>query len=171
MHFRVCESHLLRQAASRRLVRVEYIVNPALIRQFEQQSHQFQRNGTPTDMLLAFHANRDRTAIDRIVRDNFDPRRLGSATGAGWYGNGFYFSEFPEVSLGYGGNMLLCRLLPGRVYDVPQQHNAPVPELHGQPLRRGYDSHRVRAHRHGYADELVMRSEKQILPCYILHME
>jgi hypothetical protein len=44
-HFRLCESHVLRQLghAGKRLVKVEYIVNPPLIRQFEKQLKDFEK--------------------------------------------------------------------------------------------------------------------------------
>jgi len=165
-HFRLCESHVLRQLghASKRLVRVEYVVNPPLIRQFEQQLEDFERAHIPANMVLAFHATRERASVDNIVQHNFDPRRIGSQTDSGWWGRGFYFSEYPATSLGYGSNMLLCRVLPGKTYDVTQR-------MDGQPLRAGFNSHRLQADANGYGQELVIDNPKQILPCYILHFQ
>ena len=76
---------------------------------------------------------------------------------------GIYFSEYPATSLGYGSNMLLCRVLPGKTYDVTQR-------MDGQPLRAGFNSHRLQADANGYGQELVIDNPKQILPCYILHI-
>ena len=167
-HFRLCESHVLRQLghASKRLVKVEYIVNPPLIRQFEQQLEDFERAHIPANMVLAFHATRERASVDNIVKHNFDPSKIGSQTDSGWWGRGFYFSEYPATSLGYGSNMLLCRVLPGKTYDVN-----PLQRMDGQPLRAGFNSHRLQADANGYGQELVINNPKQILPCYILHFQ
>ena len=79
-------------------------------------------------MVLAFHGTRNRATVDAIVRGNFDPKFIGSQTDSGWWGRGFYFSEYPATSLGYGANMLLCRVLPGKTFDVTQRCD-------GKPLR------------------------------------
>ena len=44
----------------------------------------------------------------------------------GAYGRGLYFSEFPDVSIGYarGANkLLLCKILPGKSFDVSGGYN------------------------------------------------
>jgi len=165
-HFRLCESHLLRQLghAGKRLIKVEYILNPPLVRQFEQQRKDFEQAHIPTHVVLAFHATRDRSSVDNIVKNNFDPNRIGSQTDSGYWGRGFYFSEYPATSMGYGSNMLLCRVLPGKTYDVTAR-------MDGQPLRAGFNSHRLHANADGYGQELVIDNPSQILPCYILHIQ
>ena len=114
--------------------------------------------------MLAFHATRNRSNVDSIVQNNFDVGKIGSQTDSGWWGKGFYFSEYPATSMGYGNNMLLCQVLPGRTFGVTQR-------MDGQPLRNGYNSHRLRANADGYGQELVIDNPKQILPCYILHVQ
>ena len=167
MHFRVCESHLLRQLghSGSKLVKVEYVINPPLMRQFEEQRKEFEKHHVHSDVVLAFHGTQGRVTVDNIVRNNFDPSKIGSATDAGWYGKGFYFSEDPKVSFGYGGqqNMLLCRVLPGKSFDTTQR-------MDGQPIKSGFHSHRVQKDANGYGKELVIANPKQILPCYILHI-
>jgi len=166
IHFRLCESHLLRQLQSNshtQLMKVEYVVNPKLNGQFEEQRKAFQRHGISDEIILAFHGTRNRETVDSIVRGNFDTKFIGSQTDPGWWGRGFYFSEFPATSLGYGANMLLCRILPGRTYDVKER-------MDGQKLKDGYHSHRLQANKDGYGQELVIDNPKQILPCYILHV-
>ena len=61
--------------------------------------------------------------------------------------------------------MLLCRLLPGKAYDCPGGRR-----MDGQPIKSGYNSHRVAKNADGYGNELVIHNSKQILPCYILHV-
>lgn len=168
MHFRVAESHfnrLLGRGGSVKLAKVEYVINPKLIKAFDQQRDQFKKRGIPSDIVLAFHGTKSRAVVDNIVENNFDPAKIGSATDAGWWGRGFYFSEFPDVSIGYGGgqNMLLCQLLPGKAFDVSTR-------MDGQPLKRDFNSHRLAPNAQGYGQELIIDNPNQILPCYILHL-
>ena len=114
-------------------------------------------------LVLAFHGTRSRSTVDAITKGNFDPKFIGSQTDSGYWGRGFYFSEFPSTSLGYGSNMLLCYLMPGKTFDVKAR-------MDGKPLVDGYQSHRLSADANGYGQELVIDNPKQILPCYILHV-
>jgi len=168
IHFRIVESHFLRlcqkHQLNRTLSKVEFVVNKPLIDKFERKKQDF-KNGNKDNIIHAFHATHDRSNIDRIIANNFDVTRIGSATDAGWYGRGFYFSEFPDVSLGYGGHLLLCRLLPGRVRDL-----SATQRMDGQELTPGFDSHRVSSDGNGYGQELVIANPDQILPCYVLHL-
>ena len=136
------------------------------MRQFEEQRSDFQSKRIPTETVLAFHATRDRSTVEKIVRDNFDLAFIGSQTDAGWYGRGFYFSEFPAVSQGYGSNMLLCKVLPGKTFDLTV-----TDRMDGQRLKQGFNSHRVAGDANGYGQELVIDNPRQILPCYILHVQ
>ena len=166
MHLRICEAHLTRQAPNKKLLKIELVVNPALMRQFEEQRSDFQSKRIPTETVLAFHATRDRSTVEKIVRDNFDLAFIGSQTDAGWYGRGFYFSEFPAVSQGYGSNMLLCKVLPGKTFDLTV-----TDRMDGQRLKQGFNSHRVAGDANGYGQELMIDNPRQILPCYILHVQ
>ena len=114
--------------------------------------------------IIAFHGTRNRSTVDAITKGNFDTKFIGSQTDSGWWGRGFYFSEFPGTSLGYGANMLLCRVLPGKTFDVSVR-------MDGKPLKTGYNSHRLHKDANGYGQELVIDNPKQILPCYILHVQ
>ena len=175
MHFRIAESQFLRTQHlssvsnpikfEHKLIKVEFVVNPRLIKAFEDQEAEFKLKGVPHKTVLAFHGTKSRAAAEAIVENNFDRDRIGSATDAGWYGKGHYFSEFVDTSMSYGGgtNMLLCRLLPGKEYDTERR-------MDGQPIKDGYNSHRVAKNADGCANELVIDNSKQILPCYILHV-
>ena len=75
------------------------------------------------------------------------------------------------MSYGGGTNMLLlCRLLPGKVYDTETGMNGMPKRMDGKPIKDGYNSHRVAKNADGCANELVKDNPKQILPCYILHI-
>jgi hypothetical protein len=165
IHFRIAESQFLRlcqrRGSSQRtltLEKVELVLNKTLIDKFERKKQAF-ASSRKDEIIHAFHATRDRSNIDRILDSNFDVARIGSATDAGWYGKGFYFSEFPDVSLGYGHHLLLCRLLPGRARDLSADQR-----MDGKALTPGYDSHRVSRDGAGYGAELVIADPDQILP-------
>lgn len=162
MHFRVAESRFLRSRPSMGVSRVDYVYNKSLVDRFEAKQRAFQAQGHG-DMILAFHGTRKPDTIRSIITHNFDVSKIGSQTDAGYWGRGFYFSEFAGTSLVYGQNLLLCRLLPGRVFDVKGR-------MDGQPLRQGYNSHRLSADPHGYGQEIIIADPDQILPCYVLHV-
>ena len=182
MHFRIAESHFMRtcmfDGPARKLAKVEYFVSPQLVRAFEATKARFKASGISDKMVLAFHSTKQRTAVETIVRTNFDPARIGSAHDSGWWGSGFYFSEYPKNSLKYAGgtsNLLLCWLLPGKVYDVRADVDGgnvdrPSPTLSGRPLKAGFNSHRLQKNAQGYGQELVIDNPGQVLPCYVLQM-
>jgi hypothetical protein len=58
---------------------------------------------------LLFHGTPEAN-LDSILSSNFDPSRIARVA----HGHGFYFSEFPVTSLGYGQTLILCRILTGR---------------------------------------------------------
>ncbi|KAL1523714.1 hypothetical protein AB1Y20_018644 [Prymnesium parvum] len=153
----------------RSLTKVEFVNNPKLVAAFLDQKQAFKRCGLPATELLAFHSSRQKSNLDSIAQNNFDVARIGSQSDAGFWGRGFYFSEFPSTSMNYGdrSHMLLCRLLPGKVLDVDSTRQE---DYHGKPLKDGYNSHRLGGDAKGYGQELVIDNPNQILPCYILHL-
>ena len=117
------------------------------------------RQGPESKFILGFHGT-DPKNFDAIVKYNFDPRKVQT----GVYGKGLYFSEFPDVSIDYAGGtnkLLLCKILPGKSFDVSASCNM-------QPLQAGYDSHRVKKDTKGNGWAIVIDNPDQILPCYII---
>ncbi len=106
------------------------------------------------------------------MADNFDLSRLSQSTGdQGWYGKGIYFSEFPETALFYGKELLGCRILPGRSYDLTGDKR-PELTMVGMDKEPGFDSHRVNCQsKEGYGEEIVIFDQDQILPVYWIHYE
>jgi len=171
MHFCLVQSHFSRLMTKRNLnyevLSVDYYVNPILISKYElieaKMSAKY-ATGNESKPILAFHGTKLEN-IPNIVQANFKLSKLASNTGnRGAYGAGIYFSEFPEVSIGYGntGRLLLCRVLPGKSYDCKSQ-------MLGQSLQAGYDSHRHMADAEGRGKELVIFDVDQILPCYVIN--
>jgi len=163
VHFRTAESqfHRLSAGSSYKVTKVEYIVNPPLVKQFQQRRLKLAEHmeWNDTRPILAFHGTSE-TAIDNIVKNNFDFSKIGASTGnMGYYGKGIYFSEYPGYSMGYvrGGNkILLCLILIGNSYKTA--YNV------GCTLKDGYDSHISTD-----GNEIVIFQPDAILPCYVVH--
>ena len=170
LHFRIAESQILRLIGSgnyhgRNLTvkSVDYYVNPPLMRKFDlklaamRRKYPGQEEG---DYILAFHGTPSEDNVQKIVKDNFS-MELSCKFRPGLYGKGVYFSEFPNVSIGYGGQLLLCKVLPGKSYTQGTIDS---------PLQPGYDSHIHSPDEKGRGQELVIFDVDQILPCYVIHL-
>ena len=162
-HFRFVESQVLRMMKGGvTLAKVELVQNADLMKRFDAKQAEFKRKGINSEVVFSFHGTTSRANVENIVTNNFDMARLGEHTGdKGFFGAGIYFSDFPQTSMGYGGNanMLMCKLLPGEVKDVGGCLGAKI---------QG-NSHRTGRNAGGYGQELVIDNADQILPCYILH--
>jgi len=139
----------------------DYYVNPRLLMTFQKTKETMVKNyGTEYgNYILAFHGTKNES-VETIIADNFNPKLLGTGSGDdGWYGAGIYLSEYPQTSLYYGRSLILCRVLPGKSFDMNEK------EIRiGGDLKEGYDSHRVNVQERGYGEELVVFNPDQILP-------
>ena len=168
LHFRLVESQFNRMFKSMTLSRnykvvsVDYYVQPTLVANFEQQQAAFEaKYGTKSfesKLILGFHGT-DPQNIPDIVKKNFDITKVRTCA----HGKGIYFSEFPDVSIGYSrrsGQLLLCKILPGKSCDIAH--------VGATPLTTGYDSHIVKKDAQGSGWAIVIDNPNQILPCYAL---
>ena len=164
MHLRIVESQFTRLAnkysrAVPNIKSIDYYVNPPLIKKYDaMQAHFEQKYGKgnqKSEAVLAFHGTASQN-IASIVTNNFDRAKISRTA----HGYGIYFSEFPEISTGYGNALLLCRVLPGN------------PHVEINPVSRapsGCDSIAVKPDSDGRAQMLVIENPDQILPCYVVH--
>ena len=167
--FRICESQFMRSSArydatssgmQKTLREVIYVINPELIRKFQRKKEKMRsRLGmSGVNCILAWHGTPS-TNIDSIVENNFSLSHLSKNSGdTGWYGAGIYFSEFANVSQGYGDGLLLCKILLGKVYKINTINT-------GCAKKDGYDSHMAGGGKYG--TEIVIFDMDQILPCYV----
>lgn len=92
-HFRVAESQFLRamgkMASNYHVTKVDYIVNPPLIRAFEKKRLELAQHmdWEQTKPILCFHGTRAAN-ISNIIKNNFDTKFVGSSTDSGFYGAG-----------------------------------------------------------------------------------
>ena len=102
-----------------KLKAIFYHSNAKLEAAFELEKTEMERKyprQPESDHILAFHGTPNDQNIDKIVRENFKMDLIRRAA----HGHGIYFSEFPDVSLGYAGTtmkLLLCKLLPGKSHE------------------------------------------------------
>ncbi len=170
-HFRMAESQFNRmrngqqhnpmaQTQQYKVVSVDYYISPPLLARFDQQQARFERKygpgSTESKFVLGFHGTNPQN-IDPIVRNNFDVSKVSTCA----HGRGLYFSEFPDVSMGYARGaqqLLLCKLLPGKSADVSGVGMTPLKA----------DSHRVNKDAQGRGWAIVIDNSDQILPCYVI---
>ena len=167
LHFRLAESQFHRLKAhtglNANITSIDYWTNPNLIEKFVKMQQDLKtkyKGGKEAKPILAFHGTAAAN-IDNIVNNNFDISKIKR----GSYGAGMYFSEFPDVSMGYAGGtnkLILCRVLPGRSF----QCTGP---MYDAPLKQGYDSHIVGADAQGRGQEVVIYNADQVLPLYVIN--
>eukprot|EP01043_Picozoa_sp_COSAG02_P027469 COSAG02_NODE_1623_length_11604_cov_27.111951_6_plen_1427_part_00 len=165
--YRMAESQFLRMLANRgatsTISQIEYHVDPKLERAFEAKKREYDRDyGVGKhESRLVFHGTKSES-IDSIMSGGFKLAKVGSATDAGWYGAGIYFSEQTAYSQVYdkaGGRLILCQLLLGK--PCPLKHEQ---RCDGKGCKAGFTSHVV-----GDGAEVVMFDMAAILPTYIVH--
>ncbi|XP_046570875.1 protein mono-ADP-ribosyltransferase PARP14-like isoform X2 [Haliotis rubra] len=167
LHFRTAESQFYRllsnQGGRYKVVKVEYVVTPDLVRRFRsaQESLKKSRGEMNAQPILAFHGT-DEGNITKICEKGF--LKHGDAgfqmKSGNKYGNGVYFSEFPDYSMRYirgSTKLLLCKVLLGKTYTISSF-------TQGSSVHSGYDSHTSAC-----GKELVIFDTSRILPSYIVH--
>ncbi len=163
--FRIAESHFLRLAGSRgascKIRHVQFVQNKALEAAFEDKKREFKQSTIPSHEVLAFHGTAAEN-IDSILKKNLDPGRGGRAHGQA-HGPGCYFSEFPDVSLGYGNGLIMFRTLPGNEY---VGSSACPNKFNSKKVASG-----TRANTQGYGNMLIIKDPAQFMPYFVYHLE
>ena len=111
------DSHFYKMANQARLTAkvksITVIQNSKLHAAFESKRKDFIAKGIPADFIYAYHGTKnDPTVMDSILKNNFDMKYAQRQV----HGPGHYFSEYPDVSLGYGTGLIFCQLLSGKEY-------------------------------------------------------
>ncbi|KAF0973394.1 hypothetical protein FDP41_008098 [Naegleria fowleri] len=174
IHYRFCESQFHRLGASPAyassyptayISEVEYVVNPNIMNRFNNCKKELaKKHGFLLESmkpLLLFHGTSE-TNMENILRTNFLIEKIGSTTDMGWYGKGFYFSEYPGLSMAYSRNqyLLICMVLIGKAFHMNQVET-------GRPLEPGYDSH---VSPDG-CSEVIIFNPDQVIPLYKIKWE
>ena len=157
MEFRMVESHFLRNirnAQGKKISSIDFVYNDTLQKKFDDKQAEFKKKKIPSDTIFAYHGTKPEN-IDSILKTNLN-RKVGQA-----YGPGYYFSEFPDFSLGYG-QLIVFKVLPGKEY-IGSDCNA-----HTGPNAR-FQSRKVQATGE-YGQILVIDNTEQFVPYCVLHL-
>jgi len=113
--FRIAEGQFLRMKREGKryeIQSIDVIENEKLKAKFEKKRQDLKAKGVDDKPLLIFHGT-PQANIDPILKNNFDLKKMVNGRA---HGDGVYFSEMPEVSLGYSRDMqslILCMVLLG----------------------------------------------------------
>ena len=151
--------------------RIDFIVHPKLIKEYDVQKENFQNEKIDINEKLLFHGTHA-TNVNKILADNFkldvDPV---SRKKLNMYGQGIYFSDFPAQSLKYGEALLLCKVLLGKE-EVIQLGCKPT--TNEEYFQKNYNSRKMvdRIDRKDVPAKIYMVPKShQILPCYIIYLK
>ena len=127
---------------------IRVVYNRVLEDAFLAKKQSFQRCGIKENEIFAFHGTAIEN-VDNILKENLQLKYARRQA----YGPGNYFSEFPDISLGYGQGLILFRVLPGVEYsgsilDIPS----------------GSNSKKVNGDAEGFGDMLIIKDSAQFLP-------
>ena len=147
---------------SKKVSKVDFIFNKTLQNKFDAKEAEFSRKGITTNIIRAFHGTNSAN-VDSILKTNLN-RKVGQA-----YGSGYYFSEFPQVSQGYGDALILFKVMPGNEY-TGNDSNKHVDNDRYQCRKVVGSVVRNNDGKMGYGDILVINDNAQFLPYCVLHL-
>ena len=133
------------------------VINPALQSAFDNKQKSFRSQNIPSTSIFAYHGTTtDSNVIDNILKNNFD---MSFARHRQAHGPGNYFSEYPNISLGYGAGLIFCSILPGQEWRG------------GAMTWPGYHSKVVAPDTAaGYSQMVIIQDKDQILPLCVMHL-
>ncbi|XP_046847641.1 NFX1-type zinc finger-containing protein 1-like [Xenia sp. Carnegie-2017] len=173
MYYHFAESHFRRMSANSSLQNVnitaiDIVVNKDLEEKFEATKKKFRDKGIPDKEILAYHGT-DKKNIDSILKNNLQLKFARRQA----YGRGNYFSEFPEVSIGYGDGLLLCRIIPGKEFVDTSSANIPSDLNSKKVVMQGFGPRGARygasASSNTSGEMIIIENSDQILPFFVIH--
>jgi hypothetical protein len=164
--YRLAEGQVLRMQAKgthRGLAihSVDIVTNKTLKEKFEKKKAELAKAGCGESKLL-FHGT-PQANVEGILKDNFDLSRIANGRA---HGNGVYFSEQPEVSLGYA-KLLVVR--KGNKRRKVEQKGEPSGSLILCEVVQGKNSKEVKHGKDERCWAIVVPDVDQILPKYVVN--
>jgi len=133
------------------------VQNPKLQQAFDAKMATFLSNSIPGDPVFAYHGTKsDEATLNSILMDNFDMKYAKRQA----HGPGHYFSEYPDVSLGYGPGLIFCQLLSGKEYRGTQKT---WPGFHSKLVQPAPGT--------GHSQMVIIQEADQILPLCLIHLQ
>ena len=114
--FQMVQNHflsMLPKNSQRIISSVEFVTNPVLKKKYDDKKLEFKNRNIPDHEIFAYHGTQPKN-VKSICKSNLNIIRRTA------HGNGYYFTEYPEMSLSYGAGLILFKLLPGYIYDGPR---------------------------------------------------
>jgi len=171
--FRMCKMYKERPGADLktwRIKNIELVENLYLKEKYDTRKTEFASLGVPDKAMLVYHGTDPKNA-ESICKFNLNIRKREA------HGAGFYFSEYPQVSFGYGKQLIVFKAMPGREYtghelnkhdgtDRNAAHHSKKINFNGsmavQRPKNNPDEH---------GDFIIIRNSNQFIPFAILHTE
>ena len=168
IEFRMVESHFLRMirhhpnAQIKGIDSIDFVFNQNLQKKFDDKQSEFKKKKIQHDYVLAYHGT-EPTNIDSILKTNLNIKKREA------HGPGYYFSEFPNVSLGYGTGLIVFKVLNGKEY-VGSNHNDHVGQNAKFQSKKVPSSSTIVNKAQGYGDMLIVENNEQFVPYCVLHL-
>ena len=136
---------------------VEVIKSPILETAYSRQQDAFRMKKVSTKEIFVYHkCSLPPEDKIQLIHHNLQVENASGFT----YGRGIYFSEYPDVELGFiGSGLLLCKVMPGNEY-LDKSYRL-IPD--------DYNSKRVLASE-GREEILIIENSSQILPLYFIKL-
>ena len=157
MNFRRVKSYL----NPKKEFSIDFVNNPTLQRKFNLKKLSFKKANIPDEEVFAYLGTNHEN-IQSICQNNLNVILKAA------HGNGYYFSEFPDISLRYGGNkqgLILFKTLPGIVYvgKDKNQHTGADAKYQSKKIPPGM----VNDSRGFY---LIIEDNEQFIPYCVIHL-
>ena len=125
---------------------------------YSRQKEAFDMKNIAANEIYVYHKSEiSREDKIEIIHNNLEVENCSGFT----VGRGIYFSEYPDLHLGYSDSgLLLCKVMPGHEY-LDKSYRL-IPD--------NYNSKRVLASE-GCEEMLIVENSSQILPCYYIHLD
>jgi hypothetical protein len=147
------------------------------IEQYKFLTDAYECMGIKSNSIIPMYHSTISESSDNIKVTGFINKKENRRLDNGYFGSGIYLTSKFNYALSYGqSNILLCLVIPGKVYPVTEELNSNN-SLYGKPLKEGYNSHYVLLDNFNLGkpilspssttvDELVIFDTKRILPLF-----
>jgi small ubiquitin-related modifier len=158
--FQTVKTHFMKMSSKNchwSITSIEFVTNVDLQKKFHNKKAEFKMKNLPDEEIFAYHGTQPKN-VKNICKTNLNII-LRTA-----HGGGYYFTEYPEFSLGYGAGLIMFKLLPGLSY-VGSSHN------HHTGKNAKFQSKEVQGPKTGQLFNMrIIENNEQFMPHCILHL-
>ena len=161
--FQMVERHFMKMSQSlcHVIMSIDFVNNPTLQMKFDEKKLSFKKANIPDEEVFAYHGT-NHYNIQSICQNNLNVISRAA------HGNGYYFSEFPDISVSYGENelgLILFKTLPGHVYvgKDKNQHTGADAKYQSKKIPPGEVNDSRGFH-------LIIENNEQFIPYCVIHL-